>query len=154
MNDHRSTSRLLSSIFNATAVLVLLMAWSSAALAAGTDPLGTTQSSASGAIDTLVTYGPTLGGAYLLYSVASTLLARYRSASWLAQGKRLAFATGTLGVVGAALQAQIAGSPWTVIAAAAVAMAFKLLTPTVNQATNPAVTVDPPVITVVAAPAK
>jgi len=40
--------------------------------------------------------------------------------------------------VGAALQAQVAGSPWNVIALAAIAAAFKLLTPTVPPA-DPAV---------------
>ena len=100
------------------------------------DPLATAGGSAASAFDVLTTYGPVIGGTYLLFAIAQALLARYGSSSWFAQGRRLAVATGTLGVIGAALQAQIAGSPWTVILAAAVAMAFKLLTPTVTPPTT------------------
>jgi hypothetical protein len=71
---------------------------------------------------------------YLAYAIGSSLLARYRASSWLAQGKRLAIATSVLGVAGAALQAQVTGAPWTVIAMAGIAAAFKLLTPTVAGA--------------------
>lgn len=80
----------------------------------------------------LSTYGPVVGGMYLLYAVAAAVLARYAGSSWLAQGKRLAIATGLLGVAGAALQARLTGASWTVVLAAAVAAAFKLLTPTVT----------------------
>lgn len=113
-----------------TTLIVLLMP--SIAQAQVADPLTGAQGSIDGVLGTLTTYGPVVGGMYLLYAIASALVARYRADSWLAQGKRLAFITGTLGVTGAALQAQIAGSPWTVIAAAAAAMMFKLLTPTVT----------------------
>jgi hypothetical protein len=105
------------------------------------DPLATAGVSTSSAIDILTTYGPVIGGSYLLFSIAQALLARFGASSWFAQGRRLAIATGTLGVVGAALQSQIAGAPWTVILASAVAMAFKLLTPTVTPATPPTATV-------------
>ncbi len=99
------------------------------------DPLGTAQTSADGVVSTFSTYGPVIGGMYLAYAFMQTLLARYATSSWLAQGKRLAIATGLLGIVGAALQAQIIGSTWTVVLAAAVAAAFKLRTPTVAGAT-------------------
>jgi len=95
------------------------------------DPLSTAQASVDGGFGLIATYGPVLGGMYLLYQLASRLVAKYARSSWLAKGKRLALSTGVLGVIGAALQAQIAGSPWNVIALAAIAAAFKLLTPTV-----------------------
>lgn len=98
------------------------------------DPLGTAQTSADGFVSTISTYGPVIGGMYLAYSIMQSLLARYGSSSWLAQGKRLAIATSLLGIVGAALQAQITGSTWTVVLAAAVAAAFKLRPPTVSGA--------------------
>lgn len=91
----------------------------------------------------LTTYGPVVGGMYLAYAIAAALLARYAGSSWLAQGKRLAIATGMLGVAGAALQTRLTGASWTVVLAAAVAAAFKLLTPTVT-----------PVATAGAGPAK
>lgn len=86
---------------------------------------------ASEVIGVLTTYGPVVSGMYLLYAVSAALIARYRASSWLAQGKRLAIATGLVGVLLAVLQSSLAGSSWTVILAAAVAAAFKLLTPTI-----------------------
>lgn len=124
----------------ALAALVVLLLPSIARAQAAVDPLPIAQGSVDGVMGTIATYGPVIGGMYLLYSIASTLVARYRADGWLAQGKRLAWVTGTLGVAGAALQAQIAGSPWTVIAAAAAAMAFKLLTPTITPTSTPTVT--------------
>lgn len=118
-----------------TAAIVVTTIFCGAALAGApaTDPLATAGGSATGALDILTTYGPVIGGSYLLFSIAQALLTRYSSSSWFAQGKRLAVATGTLGIIGSALQEQITGAPWTVILAAAVAMAFKLLTPTVTR---------------------
>lgn len=116
--------------------LLLICAIPSLAYAAGdpgSDPLGTAQASVDGGVGLIATYGPVLGSMYLLYQLASRLVAKYASSSWLAKGKRLAFVTGLLGVVGATLQAQIAGSPWNVIVLAAIAAAFKLLTPTVTS---------------------
>ena len=102
------------------------------------DPLGVATSSADGGISLLVTYGPVVGGMYLAYAWASRILARRAESSalaaWFSRGKRLAIATGTLGIAGAALQAQVTGGPWTVIAMAAVAAFFKLITPTVTAA--------------------
>jgi hypothetical protein len=87
--------------------------------------------SIDGAIGMLATYGPVIGGMYLLFTIASSIVSRYQATSWLAQGKRLAWATGLLGISGAALQAAIAGSTPFVILAAAAAMTFKLLIPTI-----------------------
>jgi hypothetical protein len=103
------------------------------------DPLGTAQVSVDGGLGLVATYGPVLGGMYLLYQLASRLIAKYARSSWLAKGKRLAITTGALGVVGAALQAQIAGGPWNVVVLAAIAAAFKLLTPTVPTTGDPIV---------------
>ena len=116
------------------------------AVANAANAVPTAQASADGVIDVIATYGPVIGGMYLIYVVASSLVARYASSSWLAQGKRLAYVTGTLGVAGAALQAEIVGSSWTVVLAAAAAAAFKLLTPTVaGTVTEP--TVRPAIVT-------
>jgi hypothetical protein len=104
---------------------------------AAVDPLSTAQTSVDGGVGLVVTYGPVLGGMYLLYQLASRLVAKYASSSWFAKGKRLAITTGVLGVAGATLQAQIGGSPWNVIALAGIAAAFKLLTPTVPSASDP-----------------
>jgi len=132
MPTTKTTITLRLTIYAVTAILVTAICCGTAL--AGTpvaDPLTTAGGSATSAIDILSTYGPVIGGTYLLFAIAQTLLARYRSASWFSRGRRLAVATGVLGVLGAALQSQIAGAPWTVVLAAAVAMAFKLLTPTV-----------------------
>lgn len=126
-----SESRLRPRLSAATLVVALmaLMALRAVALAAdGAIPQGSTDD----VVGTIATYGPVIGGMYVLYAVASSLLARYKSSSWLAQGKRLAIVTGALGVIGAGLQEQIAGAPFTLILAAAVAAAFKLITPTTN----------------------
>ena len=109
---------------------VMLFVFCGMACAAG-DPLGTAQASVDGGIGLVTTYGPVLSSMYLVYQLASRLVAKYARSSWFAKGKRLAIATGVLGVAGAALQVQVAGSPWNVIALAAIAAAFKLLTPTV-----------------------
>jgi hypothetical protein len=103
------------------------------------DPLGTAQASVDGGLGLVATYGPVLGGMYLLYQLASRLVAKFARASWFAKGKRLAITTGALGVAGAALQAQIAGGPWNVVVLAAIAAAFKLLTPTVPAVGDPIV---------------
>lgn len=104
---------------------------------AAVDPLGTAQASVDSSLGILSTYGPVLGSMYLLYPLAARLVAKYASASWFAKGKRLALASGVLGVSFAALQAQIAGAPWNVIAVAAIAAVFKLLTPTVPPTATP-----------------
>ena len=109
---------------------VILFVFHGMACAAG-DPLGTAQASVDGGIGLVTTYGPVLSSMYLLYQLASRLVAKYARSSWFAKGKRLAIATGVLGVVGATLQVQVAGSPWNVIALAGIAAVFKLLTPTV-----------------------
>jgi hypothetical protein len=116
------------------------------AVANAANAVPTAQASADGVIDVIATYGPVIGGMYLIYVTASSLVARYASSSWLAQGKRLAYTTGALGVAGAVLQAEIAGSSWTVVLAAAAAAAFKLLPPTVaGTVTEP--TVRPAIVT-------
>lgn len=135
----------LASITGAILALAVLLSAAVAHAADSSSALPDPQASADGAIGTLVTYGPVLGGMYLAYAVASSLVSRYASSSWLAQGKRLALATGVLGIAGAALQAAIAGSPWTVVAAAAGATAFKLLTPTVTSAAPTPVSLAKPV---------
>jgi hypothetical protein len=140
--------RCLSSWILLIVGLILFMPYS-LAHAAG-DPLGTAQTSVDGGIGLVTTYGPVLGSMYLLYQLASRLVAKYARASWLAKGKRLAITTGVLGVAGAALQAQVIGSPWNVIALAAIAAVFKLLTPTVppsdpSNPGTPATPVDPTV---------
>lgn len=141
--------RRLSSWILLAVSLILFMPYS-LAYAAG-DPLSTAQTSVDGGIGLVTTYGPVLGSMYLLYQLASRLVAKYARASWLAKGKRLAITTGVLGVAGAALQAQVIGSPWNVIALAAIAAVFKLLTPTVTPPSNPSnsasptTPVDPPV---------
>jgi len=109
---------------------VILFVFHGMACAAG-DPLSTAQASVDGGIGLVTTYGPVLSSMYLLYQLASRLVAKYAGSSWFAKGKRLAIATGVLGVVGATLQVQVAGSPWNVIALAGIAAIFKLLTPTV-----------------------
>jgi hypothetical protein len=115
---------------------LLLLALPTLAFAQIGDPLGIAAASADGGISLLVTYGPVVGSMYLAYAWASRLVARRAESStlaaWFSRGKRLAIATGTLGIAGAALQAQVTGGPWTVIAMAAVAAFFKLITPTVN----------------------
>lgn len=121
-------------------ILTAVLASGSVAIAATAttgDPISVAQGSADAALTILTTYGPVIGGMYLLYALSSALLSRYSSSSFLAQGKRLAITTGALGVAGAALQAQLAGSSWTLILAAATAAAFKLLTPTVTPAPAP-----------------
>lgn len=137
-------SRLLPWILRGACALgaVILFMLPCVAHAAG-DPLGTAQTSVDGGIGLLTTYGPVLGSMYLLYQLASRLVATYASTSWFARGKRLAITTGVLGVAGATLQAQIAGSPWNVIALAAIAAAFKLLTPTVVPASKPTAPAEP-----------
>jgi hypothetical protein len=104
---------------------------------AAVDPLGTAQTSVDVGVGLVATYGPVLGGMYLLYQLTSRLVAKYASSSWFAKGKRLAIATGALGIAGAALQAQVVGSPWNVIVMAAIAAAFKLITPTVTPTSGP-----------------
>lgn len=136
------TPRLRLSSWILSLVGVLLFLPCGLAHAAG-DPLGTAQTSVDGGIGLLTTYGPVLGSMYLLYQLASRLVAKYARASWFARGKRLAVVTGALGVAGAALQAQVAGAPWNVIALAAIAAAFKLLTPTVCPEGNPSPPDDP-----------
>lgn len=126
--------RQLASVAGAILALAVLLSAAVASAASSSSALPDPQASADGVVGTIATYGPVIGGMYLAYAIASSLVSRYASSSWLAQGKRLALATGVLGVSGAALQAEIAGSPWTVVAAAAGAMAFKLLTPTVSGA--------------------
>lgn len=125
------------------------------AYAAG-DPLSTAQTSVEGGIWLVTTYGPVLGSMYLLYQLVSRLVAKYASTSWFARGKRLASTTGVLGIVGAALQAQIGGAPWNVIALAAIAAAFKLLTPTVPPASSPTApstpTLDDPTVSPASSP--
>jgi hypothetical protein len=136
--------RRLSSWILLMVSLILFLPYS-VAHAAG-DPLGTAQTSVDGGIGLVTTYGPVLGSMYLLYQLASRLVAKYARTSWFAKGKRLAITTGVLGVAGAALQAQVAGSPWNVIALAAIAAVFKLLTPTVpssNNSSNPSTPSDP-----------
>lgn len=115
---------------------MVLCVLSGLALAAG-DPLGAAQTSVDGGIGLVTTYGPVLGSMYLLYQLASRLVGKYASSSWLAKGKRLAIITGVLGVAGATLQAEASGGSWNVIALAAIAAAFKLLTPTVSPAIDP-----------------
>jgi hypothetical protein len=122
----------LAALFCGVLALTLLLLHAIAH--ADPDPLGTAQASVNGGVGLIETYGPVLGSMYLIYQLASALLAKYASSSWFAQGKRLAIATGVLGIIGAALQAQVAGSPWTVIAMAAIAAVFKLITPTVTPA--------------------
>jgi hypothetical protein len=102
------------------------------------DPLGAGASPSDPSVSELITYGPVICGMYLAYALANALVARYAASSWLAHGKRLAYCTAGLGIIGAALQSEIAGSPPTVILVAAVAAAFKLMTPTVTPAPSPA----------------
>lgn len=93
--------------------------------------------SADNLITVIATYGPAIGGMYLAYQVARALVDRAkrtdapttRITAWLRVGRRLAYVTSALGIAGAALQVTLAGSPWTVILATAVAAAFKLLVP-------------------------
>lgn len=59
----------------------------------------------------LTTCGPIVGGLTLAYVLAGYLLRTYRSSAWLAQGKRLAWATAGLGVAGTALQMFVSGTP-------------------------------------------
>lgn len=105
-----------------------------AAAAATVDPVGTAQSSVDGGMTVLTSYGPIIGGMYLAYAVANSLVAKYHGSSWFAQGKRLAIATAALGVAGAALQALAIGTPWSGVLMTAVAAAFKLLSPVVAGA--------------------
>jgi hypothetical protein len=140
-----STPRLRFSAWILFIAGLILFVPYSLAHAAG-DPLGTAQTSVDGGIGLLTTYGPVLGSMYLLYQLASRLVAKYARTSWFAKGKRLAITTGVLGVAGAALQALVVGSPWNVIALAAIAAAFKLLMPTVPpSSSDPAAPVDPTV---------
>jgi hypothetical protein len=127
--DHLVSRPVSRAVVVAGALFATLTSAVARADAGGASP----STSVDDALGALLTYGPVIGGMYVLYAVASFLLARYRSSSWLAQGKRLAISTGALGVLGAALQAELAGSPWTLVLAAVVAAAFKLLTPTVSQ---------------------
>ena len=133
--------RSLSSWVLLTVGLILCMPYS-LAHAAG-DPLSAAQTSVDGSVGLVTTYGPVLGSMYLLYQLASRLVAKYARSSWFARGKRLAIMTGVLGVAGAALQAQVVGSSWNVIALAAIAAAFKLLTPTVPSPSNPSAPTSP-----------
>ena len=140
-----STLRLrLSSWILLAGCLVLFMPYSQAL--AAVDPLGDAQTCIDGSIDLVTTYGPVLGSMYLIYQLAARLVAKYARASWFAKGKRLAITTGVLGVAGAALQAQVVGSSWNVIGLAAIAAAFKLLTPTVpiTSPVDPAVPIVAP----------
>lgn len=105
-----------------------------AAAQAVPDPIGATQVTADATIAGVETYGPVLFAMYFFYAIASRLVAKYAASSWFAEGKRLAYTTGALGVAGAALQAQVGGAPWQVILAAATAAAFKVITPTVTPA--------------------
>lgn len=125
----------LWAVFGGALVLAMLVLQRIAHAAA--DPLGVAQASVDGGMSLLVTAGPIVGGMYLTYSIGNALLARYHASSWLAQGKRLAIATSALGIAGAALQAQVTGGSWAVIAMAAIAAAFKLLTPTVTPPSPP-----------------
>lgn len=124
-------------VFAALFTLAMLM-FALLARSAHADPLLTAQATTDAGIGLLESAGPIIGGMYLAYALGNSLLAKYRSSSWLAQGKRLAYTTGGIGIAGAALQAQVAGGPWTVIVMAAVAALFKLLTPTVEAAPGPA----------------
>jgi len=68
----------------------------------------------------LTSYGPLVGGLTLAYVVGGFLLRKYASSHWLAQGKRLAWATALLGIAGTALQAYVSGTPVSGVLATAV----------------------------------
>lgn len=59
----------------------------------------------------LTSYGWIVGTVTLLYVIAGYVLRRWASAHWLAQGKRLAWATALVGLVGTGLQAYVGGTP-------------------------------------------
>jgi hypothetical protein len=152
-NERNERLGALTTATRAAATIATIMILCPAAHAAGTTIDPAAPGSVDGAIGLLETYGPVIGGMYLLFTIASSIVSRYQATSWLAQGKRLAWATGLLGVSGAALQATIAGSSPCVILAAAAAMAFKLLVPTVAGAqptapTSSAATAQPTASTV------
>lgn len=113
---------------------MLLMLTSARSLASTGDPPIAPPGTLDDVLVALSTYGLVPGGMYGLYTIATAIVARYRASSWLAQGKRLAMATGLLGVAGATIQAEFARGGWRVMLLAAGAMAFKLLVPTITQA--------------------
>lgn len=59
----------------------------------------------------LTSYGWIVGIVTVAYIVAGYLLRAYAKSSWLAQGKRLAWATALVGLVGTGLQAYVSGTP-------------------------------------------
>lgn len=99
------------------------------------------QASADSLVSIVATYGPSLGTMYVAYLVIRSVADRAAATAvatgselpgwirWLRTGKRLAYLTSALGITGAALQAALLGSSWTVILAAAAAAAFKLIMP-------------------------
>ena len=99
------------------------------------DPVAIATSSTDAGVGLLVTYGPLWGGMLLLFGIASSLLTRYQSSSWLAQGRRLAISVALLGASAAALQAHFAGSPWGGVLLTLVVGVFKVLVPTVTPPT-------------------
>lgn len=111
---------------------VVVAAYGSIAQAATANP--SAQDSADQLTSILIDYGPVLGGMYVAFLVARSVVARYKDvhglAGWLSQGKRLAYTTSALGVAYAALSAALNGGSIRVIFAAAAAAAFKLITPT------------------------
>lgn len=142
-----SNSRVLRRVRDLSRGAPRLVSWAStAAFAAvllacrvGHAATAATQASAGDLASILATYGPSIGAMYVLYLGARSIVDRAtgtedpgrlgRLVAWLRVGKRLAYATSALGILGAALQAALSSAPWTVILAAAVAAAFKLIVP-------------------------
>lgn len=68
----------------------------------------------------LTAYGPLVGALTVAYVLVGWGLRRWASNHWLAQGKRLAWATALVGVAGTALQAYVSGTPVSGVIATAV----------------------------------
>ncbi len=68
----------------------------------------------------LTAYGPIVGVLTVAYVLAGWALRKWASSHWLAQGKRLAWATALSGIGGTALKAFVSGTPVSGVVATAV----------------------------------
>lgn len=68
----------------------------------------------------LTAYGPIVGVLTVAYVLAGWALRKWASSHWLAQGKRLAWATALVGIGGTALKSFVSGTPVSGVVATAV----------------------------------
>lgn len=103
-----------------------------------TDPITNTELSIDTAAAMLEQQGPVIGGAVLLFALGGWFLRRFRTAEWLTRGRRLAYASAGLMVLGAILQWRVNAAPFEGIFAALVTAWGLVMRPTVAVEPTPA----------------